>query len=178
MNTTINKLIRIALVLYIGFMSFMLMGYMLCFFIDKFPNDLIKFIPSSDEGYLIKLMNLKFQFQFTVGFGYISLLLGGFFIPQLLIVFSSFVYLRFMNGRYSPSVSLEKLQILKKLVLIAYILGSFSIETTGELKFSLTENALLLLALFILEKDVIITKNLYEKSKEDLIKKEMVGLKI
>jgi hypothetical protein len=76
-----------------------------------------------------------------------------------------------MNGKYSYSLSIEKLQFIKKLILSAYILSSITI-TTNKWSLSLTENIWLLLVLFLLQKDIIIVKNMHEKSWEGIIKRE------
>ncbi len=169
MNIMINRVIKVVLVFYIIFMPLLLIAYGACFFIDKFSADMIKSITTLDNGYIIKLTN--FEFKFPVLFGYLDLIVGGFLIPQIFIIISAFIYFRFMNGKYSYSLSIEKLQFIKKLILSAYILSSITI-TTNKWSLSLTENIWLLLVLFLLQKDIIIVKNMHEKSLEEIIKRE------
>jgi len=185
MNISINRIIKFLLVSYIIFMSLFLVAYMSCFFIDKFSNDMITSITKLDDGYFIELANKKlddryfikltnFEFKFPVLFSYLDLISGGFVFSQILIITSAFIYLRFMNGKYTPSIAMEKLHFIEKLILVAYVLSNISI-TTNKWGFSLTENLWLLLVLFLLQKDILIVKNTYEKSWEVTIENETIN---
>ena len=174
MNNSLNKIIKTLLFLYITFMTLLLIAYGSCFFIDKFANYMISNIESISKGYSISIDSLTFEFP--VALRYLDLLTGGFFIPEILIVISGFIYLKFMNGKYGYSLSIEKLQFIKKLILTAYILKCLII-TSNRVHFSLTENLWLLIVLFILEKDIIIAKNMYDKHWEKVIKEETTGEK-
>ena len=173
MNISINRIIKFLLVSYIIFMSLFLVAYVSCFFIDKCSNDMITSITKLDDGYFIKLTN--FEFKFPVLFSYLDLISGGYVFPQIFITTSAFIYLRFMNGKYTPSIAMEKLHFIKKLILVAYVLSNISI-TTNKWGFSLTENLWLLLVLFLLQKDIIIVKNTFEKSWEVTIENETINL--
>ena len=173
MNISIKKIIKFLLVSYIIFMFLFLLAYGSCFFIDKFSNDLITSITKLDDGYfIIKLTN--FEFKFPVLFGYLDLISGGFFIPQMLIVTSAFVYLRFIDGKYGYSLSIEKLQLINKLILLAYILSNVTI-TSNHWQISMTKNLWLFIVLFLLEKDIIIIKNMHEKSCKVTIENETIN---
>ena len=174
MNNSLNKIIKTLLFLYITFMTLLLIAYGSCFFIDKFANYMISNIESISKGYSISIDSLTFEFP--VALRYLDLLTGGFFIPEILIVISGFIYLKFMNGKYGYSLSIEKLQFIKKLILTAYILKCLII-TSNRVHFSLTENLWLLIVLFLLEKDIIIAKNMYDKHWEKVIKEETTGEK-
>jgi len=169
MNSSLNRIIKIIIISYITLMSLVLIAYGSCFFIDKFANYMISSVTNINDGYLIKIGS--FSFEFPVLLGYLDLIIGGFLIPQILIIISAFIYLKFMNEKYGHSLSIEKLQIIKKLILIAYILSCL-IVTSNRIHFSLTENLWLLIVLFLLEKDIIIVKNMNEKHWAEIIKNE------
>lgn len=157
---SLNRIIKLVLISYITLVSLGLIAYVACFFIDKFASHMMSSVTNVGDGYIIKIGS--FSLNFPVLFGYLDLLIGGFFIPQILIVASALIYLRFMNGKYNHSLSIEKLKFIKKLILIAYILGCIMV-TTDKWTFSFTENLWLVLVLFILEKDIfIVKKNLKE----------------
>lgn len=172
MNNSLKKIIRTLLILYIILMTIFLIAYGSCFFIDKFANHMITSITSIDKGYLVNIGS--FTFEFPVAFGYLDLLTGGFFLSEILIVISGFIYLKFMDGKYGYSLSIEKLEFIKKLILTAYILKCLII-TSNKVQFSLTENLWLLIVLFLLEKDIIIVKNMYDKYGEKAIKEGKLG---
>ena len=172
MNNSLNKIIKILLISYITLMTLVLLAYGSCFFIDKFANHMITSITSVDKGYSISIE--KFTFDFPVALGYLDLLTGGFFISEILIVISGFIYLKFMNGKYGYSLSIEKLQFIKKLILTAYTLKCLII-TSNRVHFSLTENLWLIIVLFLLNKDIIIAKNMYDKHWEKIIEEEKMG---